>query len=94
MLHLFVAREARLLLGRDRVDVARRRQRRQSKILLARALEDAVEDELCPRAALVGDDRVERSDPVGRLVSVTVGQLLLEVPEVVVNLDAEFTGWP
>ena len=58
-LHLLVAREVRLLLGRDGVDVTRRGQRRQAEVVLARALEDAIEDELCPRAALFLDHGVE-----------------------------------
>ena len=39
VLHLLVARELGLLLRRDRVDVARRGQRRQAEVELARALE-------------------------------------------------------
>ena len=54
-----VAREVRLLLGRDGVDVSRRGQWRQAKVVLARALQEPVEDELSPRATLSLDDGVE-----------------------------------
>ena len=91
-LHLLVAGEARLLLGRDRVDVARRGQRRQADVVLARALEQRVEDELGPRAPLVLDDGVERLDPVRRLGRVAVGKLALEVAELVEHLDRHLTG--
>ena len=46
-------------------------------------LSSAVEDELGPRAALVWHDGIERVDPVARLGRVAVGQLALEVPEVI-----------
>ena len=44
-LHLLVAREVRLLLGADRVDVAGLGQRRQPDLELARALQQLVDEE-------------------------------------------------
>ena len=78
-LHLLVAGERGLLLGRDRVDVARLGQRRQPDVELARALQEPVEDELGAVGALVLGDRVERVDPVLGLGGVAVGQLALEI---------------
>ncbi len=51
--------------------------------MLARALQQPVEDELRARPSLVLDDGVERIDPVSGLVRVAVGQLPLEVAEVI-----------
>ena len=81
-LHRLVAREGRLLLGADRVDVAGLGQRRQPDLELAGALEQLVDEE--PRAALAFllDDLVERGDPVVGLVRVDVGQLVLELVEI------------
>ena len=90
-LHLLVAGELRLLLGRDRVDVARLGQRRQAQVELARALQEPVEDELRPRSPLVPDDRIERLHPVRRLVRVAVGQLALEVAELIEHARLKFT---
>ncbi len=78
-LHVLVAREGRLLLRADGVDVARLGQRRQADVELAGALEELVEHELgALRTELLGQ-RVERGDPVARLVGVGVRGQELEV---------------
>ena len=88
-LHALVARERRLLLRADGVDVARLGQRRQADVELARALQQAVEDELGALVAAAGlDDRVERIDPVLGLGWVAVGQLSLEVAVLVEHVEA------
>ena len=79
VLDALVARERRLLLGADGVDVARLGERRQADVELARALEEPVEDELGTVLAGRLDDRVQRVDPILRLGGVAVGQLPLEV---------------
>ena len=60
-LHLLVAREGRLLLGADRVDVAGLGQRRQPDVELAGALEQLVEEEARAGLAFLLDDVVERA---------------------------------
>ena len=78
-LHLLVAGEGGLLLGADGVDVARLGQRRQADVELAGPLEQLVEHELgALRTDLLGQ-RVERGDPVARLVGIRVGWQKLEV---------------
>ena len=78
-LHLLVAGEGGLLLRADGVDVARLGQRRQADVELAGPLEQLVEDELgALRTDLLGQ-RVERGDPVARLVGVGVRGQELEV---------------
>ena len=58
-LHRLVAREGRLLLRADRVDVAGLCQRRQSHLELAGALEQFVDDESGTCLTLLLDDLVE-----------------------------------
>src|SRR5439155_69178 len=70
---------------RDRVDVAGLRQRRQADLQHAGALEELVEDEPCPLRARLLDERVERLDPLLRLVGIDVGQLALELIEDLVH---------
>ena len=81
-LELLVARERRLLLGADRVDVARLGQRRQTDLELARALEQLVDEEARAHLAFLGDDLVERGEPVLGLGRVDVRELVLEFVEV------------
>ena len=71
-----------LLLGADRVDVAGLGQRRQPDLELARPLEELVDDEPGAGLAFLGDDLVERREPVLGLVRVDVGQLVLELVEI------------
>jgi hypothetical protein len=80
-LHRLVAREVRLLLGADRVDVARLGQRRQADLELTGALEQFVDDESGAIGAGVIDDRVERVDPFLGLDRIDVRELLLELVE-------------
>ena len=80
-LDVLVAREPRLLLGRDRVDVGRRHLRGQAHLLLPGPLEQLQQQELGARLPLALEDRVERVDPLGRLLGIDVGQLLGEPVE-------------
>ena len=73
---------ARLLLGADGVDVAGLGQRRQPDLELAGALEELVDDEPGACLAFLGDDLVERREPVLGLVRVDVRQLVLELVEI------------
>ena len=82
LLELLVAREVRLLLRADRVDVARLGQRRQADVELARALEQLVDEEAGAALALLLDDLVEGGEPFLGLGRVDVGQLVLEFVEV------------
>ena len=77
-----VAREERLLLGADRVDVAGLGERRQADLELAGALQQLVDDK--PGSGLPGllDDLVERFEPFLGFVRVDVRQLVLELVEV------------
>ncbi len=81
-LHRLVARERGLLLRADGVDVAGLGQRRQPDLELAGALEELVDDEPGARLAFLGDDLVERREPVLGLVRVDVRQLVLELVEI------------
>ena len=81
-LELLVAREERLLLGADRVDVAGLGQRRQADVQLARPLEQLEHEEPGAVLALVADDLVERLEPLRGLRLVDVGELVLEFVEV------------
>ncbi len=92
-LHLLVAREVRLLLGADGVDVARLGQRRQPDLELARPLEQLVDDESGARLAFLGHDLIEGRDPVVGLVGVDVGQLVLELVEIHVVSSVSVGGW-
>ncbi len=81
-LDLLVAREERLLLGADRVDVAGLGERRQPDLELAGALQQLVDEK--PGTGLAGllDDLVERFHPFLGFVRVDVRQLVLELVEV------------
>ena len=81
-LELLVAREERLLLRTDRVDVAGLGQRRQADVELARPLEQLEHEEPGAVLALAGDDLVERLEPLRGLRLVDVGELVLELVEV------------
>ncbi len=81
-LHLLVAREERLLLRADGVDVARLGQRRQADVQLAGTLEQLVEQEAGALVAFLAVDLVQRIQPLLRLGRVDVGQLVLELVEV------------
>ena len=78
-LHRLIARKVGFLLGRDRVDVAGLRQRRQADIRLACPLEQLVEDELRAVGATLLGDRVERFDPILGLAWVRIRWQELEV---------------
>src|SRR5450756_990613 len=77
-----VAREVRLLLRADRVDVAGLGQRRQPDVELSGALEELVDEEAGPALAFLLDELIERGEPLGRLVGIDVGELMLELVEV------------
>ena len=91
-LHRLVAGEVRLLLGRDRVDVAGLGQARQADLELARALEQLIQDEAGSLLARRLDHVLERVDPLLRLDRIDIGQLLLELVEDVVNRAASPYG--
>ena len=80
-LHVLVAGEPRLPLGRDGVDVVRRDHRREADLQLPGPLEHLQHQEagagLPPRAGY----RVERVDPLGGLLGVDVGELLGQAVE-------------
>ena len=86
-LHRLVPREIRLLFGGDRVDVARLGERRDPDVEHARALEELVDDEASPIGSGRLNERVERIDPLLRLVGVDVGELLLEFVEDVMHVQ-------
>ena len=81
-LQSLVTREERLLLGADRVDVARPRERRQPDMELACPLEQLEHQEPGAVLALVSHDLVEGIEPFLGLARVDVGQLMLELVEV------------
>src|SRR4029453_16857329 len=62
-LHGFVTGKRRLLLGRDRVDVARLDEPRQSDTELASALEDLAKQEVRALVSLIARYVIERLDP-------------------------------
>jgi hypothetical protein len=70
-----VAREPRLGLGRDRVDVIRRRERRHTDLPLARPFEQAQHDVPGTLRPTFVDHAVERLDPLVGLLGIDVGQL-------------------
>ena len=95
-----VAREVRLLLRADRVDVAGLGERRQADLELAGALEQLVDDEPGPALALSGHHLVERGEPILGLGGIDVGKLVLEFVEVhgahsVAHLgrESDIAGW-
>ena len=77
-----VAREVRLLLRADRVDVAGLGQRRQPDVELSGALQQLEQDETRPLVSLLPVDLVQRVEPLLSLGGVDVGQLVLELVEV------------
>ena len=77
-----VAREVRLLLRADRVDVARLGEARHADLALAGALEQLEHQEPGAVLARLVQDLVERLEPLAGLGLVDVGQLLLEVVDV------------
>ena len=70
-----VAREPRLVLGRDGVDVRRGDRRRQPDVTGRRVVEQPGQQVSGPRRALGVDDGIEGLDPLTRLVRIGVGQL-------------------
>src|SRR5207249_12073697 len=74
-----------LLLGRDRVDVARLGERREPDVQLAGSLEQLVEDEPGAFGAAGAHESVEGIHPLLRLRRVDVGKLVLELVEDVVD---------
>ena len=77
-LGLLVAREPRLLVGRDGVDVVRGVQRRHRDAALPRALEQLQHDVAGALLALPLEHRVEGLDPLRGLVRIDVGQVRRE----------------
>ncbi len=84
-LHRFVAREERLLLRRDGVDVPRLSERRDPDVEHPGALEELVEDEPGSLGTARTDEGVERIHPLLRLRRVDVGKLVFELVEDVVD---------
>jgi len=84
-LHRLVAREERLLLGGDRVDVARLGERWDADLELAGALQKLVEDEPGTLRAAGVHEGVQRIHPLLRFGRVDVRKLVLELVEDVVD---------
>ena len=80
-LEVLVAREPRLLVGRDRVDVRARDGGREADLAGSRSLEQLHEEEAgaWPPAGL--DDGIEGVQPLGRLLRIGVGYLMRETIE-------------
>ena len=74
-LDMLVAREPRLPLRRDRVDVVGAAQPGHPDLLLARPLQQPEHDVPGARPAPGPDDGIERLDPFARLVRIDIGQL-------------------
>ena len=74
-LHLLVAGEPRLALGRDGVDVVGAAQGGDAHLLLAGPLEQAQHHVARALAAAVGDHGVEGLEPLPGLLGIDVGQL-------------------
>ena len=87
-LHLLVAREGRLLLGGEGVDVARLHQAGKADAELAGALEHLAEQEVSPLGSMGLHHPVEGVDPLLGLSGVGVRELALEVVEQLVALVA------
>ena len=85
-LHVFVAGEVRLLLWRDRVDVARLGEGREADVEHACPFQELVEDEPGAVGARLLDERIERLDPFLGLVGIDVGELVLELVEDVMHV--------
>src|SRR6266508_3905385 len=79
VLHLLVAGKVGLLLGGDRVDVSRLRERGEAHLEHARALEELVQDETGSLRTGLLDQGVERLDPFIGLGGVDIGELTLEL---------------
>ncbi len=73
-----VAGEPRLLLGRDGVDVVRRDHRRHAHTLLTRPLHEPGDEVAGTGAPRTVDHRVERIQPLARLLRIGVGELVDE----------------
>ena len=71
-LELLVTGERRLVLGRDRVDVVRRRHHRNSEVQILRPLEQAEHDVATAATALLLDEGVEGLLPFGGFLRVRV----------------------
>ena len=76
--HLLVAREPRLLVGRDGVDVRRRHERRHRHLQSPGALEQLADDKSRPHRALCRDQRVEGLEPFAGLGGIRVRELMEE----------------
>ena len=85
MFHGLVPGEGGLLLGRDRVDVARLGQGRNADLELAGPLEEAEQDEARPFGPRLLDHRVERVEPFLGLGGVDIRELVFELVEDVVH---------
>jgi hypothetical protein len=72
-LDVLVTGELRLALGRDRVDVVGRPQRRDADLLRPRTLEHLEDQVARPGAPLALDDLVQRREPLTGLVGIDVG---------------------
>ena len=80
-LDVLVAREPRLLLGRDGVDVRRADRRRERHLQLVGPLHQLEHQELTPRLAARVDHGVEGVEPLGRLLRVDIRELSGEAVE-------------
>src|SRR5262245_51030480 len=78
LLHLLVAGERWLLLGRDGVDVTRLDEPGEPDVELPGTLEDPAQQEVGALAALGFDHAVQRLDPFAGLYRVAIRQLSLE----------------
>jgi hypothetical protein len=85
--HRFVAREVRLLLRADGIDVSGLDERRESHLELASALQKLEDDESSALRTSLLDDAVEGVKPFARLTRVDVGQLVLELVEDLMHPD-------
>ncbi len=72
---VLIAREVRLPLGRDRVDVVRTAQCRHADLPLPGALEQPEQDVARALSPGATDDGVEGFQPFTRLIGIEVGQL-------------------
>ena len=75
-LDVFVAGKPRLLLGRDGVDVVGRHHRGDERALLSRAFHEPREQVVGARLALHVDHRVERLQPLLRLLGIDIRKLM------------------
>ena len=77
-LHLLVAREPRLVLGGDGVDVVGLDHGRDADLEMLGVGQHLADDVPGPARSLGGDQVVERFEPLSRLVGIDVGKLLEE----------------